>query len=1038
MSGLARPLQPSVAAAATGGASFAGSFLGRFLRFGVVGASGAVINAGLLLLLVEGAGWPVLLASLLAIEASTLSNWALNRKWTWADRQGGWASLGRYHGVTAVGMAIQWLVLAATVSSLGWHYLLGALLGIAAGTLWNFAGNHLFSFRTADGKPLPRWALYAASFTIQILVAAVFAHPWDTFVFQRSVEDLLVRGQTPYQVAELAPSYTYWGGSLPALPMWYAYPPIPLALMVASYFPSALGWIPGAWVGRILIRLPFIAATLGAAAVARRLLAGAPLPTATHGKPAKAVQPVDPTNVFDGATEADLAAKRAQRAARAERLMLFNPLFIVIAALWGQFEALILLLLLLSVLALRHAQYARGGVWWALAVCVKIFPLYLVPLLAIHLHRTGGRRAVTRFAAAALAVGAAINLPFLLWSPRGYLQQVLLMHGQRSPARLAPLAYIDNLLELLSEAWPNHLPDPQVWSRWLGVVSLVLVVAVLLALAAASRRRPASEGRLLEWMALSLLGGLMATKVLNEQYLVLPLGLLLVARAHPQRALSPGVGRFVTLASWAVTAAGLLAGFNLLNALPPASARALLGGLAPEAIGRFALALGMTASQLRSILAWATGLFLLVPAILALRRLAGPVADGLWSLERAALVRLRSWHHGTRPVALAGLILLLCVAPLGVALSGGNDQAAAAQPLASGRPWALAEFTTSWYNPGNDVDRAQGTWEGVDVRPEAGYYTFNAHKAQTDLALAQAAGFDGIILDVHPFYEGYAGTLRRVAEANGVPYALGIDLAAAHTGHIGFEATTARQLRNTLQSPTLDYWTGRQHIVAPDGHAKVVFLSGVDQVQPTFTPAELAFVLDSWAQQGHGPTTIAALAAAAPASQADLLRDDAVATQWRAAYSVAGRAWWAQALDVEPRLAYLTDAPLPDGVTHWLGPRDADQPRALAPAGELRFTTLRGVLAPDTVRAGWAQARWAEADGAIVPWNDFAHGQAIEPTQAHGDATLRETALWIAAFKAPLDPERQQGDGQRGWAEQATDILPRRSDGTAARDTVSA
>ena len=302
----------------------------------------------------------------------------------------------------------------------------------------------------------------------------------------------------------------------------------------------------------------------------------------------------------------------------------------------------------------------------------------------------------------------------------------------------------------------------------------------------------------------------------------------------------------------------------------------------------------------------------------------------------------------------------------------------------------------------------------------------------------RAAGFDGIIIDVHPFYEGYAGTLRRVAEANGVPYALGIDLAAAHAGPIGLEAATAHQVRNTLQSPTLDYWAGRQHIVAPDGHAKVVFLSGVDQVQPTFSPAELAFVLDAWGRQGAGAATLAALSATSPASHADLLRDDAAATQWRAAYAVAELAWWTQALDVEPRLAYLADAAPPDGVAHWLGPRCADQPRALAPAGELRFTTLHGVLAPDTVRAGWAQARWAEAEGAIVPWNDFAHGQAIEPTRQHGDATLRETALWVVAFKAPLDDAGPQGSAQRGWAEQATDILPRRSDGTAARGTVNA
>lgn len=975
---------------------------------------GAVVNAGLLLLLVEGAGWPVLLASLVAIEVSTLGNWALNRTWTWADRRGGWASLARYHGVTAGAMLLQWVTLALAVTTFDVHYLVGALLGIAAGTLWNFAGNHWFAFRAQDARPLPRWALYAASFGLQVLIAAVFAHPWDTFVFQRSVEDLLVRGQTPYEVAQLAPSYIYWGGSLPALPMWYAYPPIPLALMAATYFPSALGWIGADWVGRVLIRLPFIAATLGAAAVARRLLATAPLPSATQADP----------------------AQRAQRALRAERLMLLNPLFIVIAALWGQFEALILLLLLLSVLALRQARYARSGVWWALAVCVKIFPLYLVPLLAIHLHRTGGRRAVTRFAAAALAVGAALNLPFLLLSPRGYLQQVLFMHGERAPARLAPLAYVAKLLRRLSEAWPSVLPDAQVWSGWLGIVSLILVTCILLALAAAARRRPANEGRLLEWMALSLLGGLLATKVLNEQYLVLPLGLLLVARAHPQRTLGRGVGPFVTLASWAVTTAGLVGGFNLVNALPPELAKALLGGLAPEAIGRFAVTLHLTTGQLRLAVAWATGLFLLVPALLAVRRLAPGVTDGLWVLERSLLVRLRSWHHGSRPVVLGAAILLLCVAPLGVALATTPAQAAAERPLATGERWVLAEFTTSWYNPGSDVARARGTWEGVAIEPQDGYYTLSAHKAQSDLALARAAGFDGIVLDVHPFYQGYAGTLRRVAEANGVPYALGIDLTAAADGPVGFDPAAARQVRATLASPTLDYWSGRHHLVAPDGHANVVFLSGVDAVQPAFSPSELGFVLDTATRGGLAATDVAAMAAAPPGGVADLQRQDALATRWRTAYAAAETAWWRMALDVEVPLAYFTDAPLPVDHVVWLGPRDAARPEALDGTDSLRFATLGGVLTPESVPAGWAQAFWAQADGAIVPWNDFANGQAVEPTRAHGDATLRETARWIATFKAPSS-DMEVEPGQEGLVAGVTDRVLGGT-GTARQDALAA
>lgn len=950
--------------------------LGRFGRFAAVGASGVVVNALFLLLLVEGLGWPVLAASLLSIELSTLSNWALNRHWTWRDRDDpAWRSLAKYHGVAAVGMAIQWLVLAAVVSTTDTHYLVGTVLGVGAATAWNFAGNHLFSFRDRTAAPVPRWAVYATSAFLQLVVAAVFAHPWDTFVFQRSVEDLLLRGLTPYQVAEAAPSYTYWGGSLPALPMWYAYPPIPLALMAATYFPSALGVVPWAWAGRVLIRLPFIAATLGAAALARRLVATAP--NADASTPARADQ--------------------------VERLLLLNPLFIVIAALWGQFEALILLLLMAMVLALRASRPGRAGLWWALAVCVKIFPLYLVPLLAVHLHRTGGRKAVLRFGAVAAAVGAAINLPFLLLSPKGYLQQVVLMHGARPPARLAPLAYVGRLLRRLSDAWPQAMPAREVWAEWLGAVSLVLVVAVLLALAAASRRKPATEGRLVEWMALSFLGGLLATKVLNEQYLLLPLGLLLVARAHPQRTLAPGLGRFVAVGSWAVVCAGLVGGLNILFAVPAPMARAVFGSLAPEAVARFALTLGLTASQLKSVLSWATGLFLLGPALYALHRLRRPVTDGLLALERSLLALLRRGAQATRPALLGASILVLCMAPLGVALAGGMHGGQARQPLADGDRWALAEMTTSWYNPTNDVERAAGTWDDVAIQPDAGFYTLNAHKAQTDVALVRSAGFDGIVIDVHPYYEGAAATLRRVAEAEGMPYALGLDLGATRAA-IPLEAATARHVRTTLEAPTLDYWQGRHHILAPDGDAFVVFLGGVERVQPAFTLAERRFVLDAWKATAPDPADVALVEAGlAPRSHGELVADTELAALWRAAYAAALPAWWALALDTDVELAFLTDAPLPPGLG-WIGPRSADEPEALedaaAPA-QVRFTTLSGILAPDTVHAGWQKAAWTGADGVVVPWNDFAHGNAVEPTREHGRATLIETALQILAFRAP-------------------------------------
>ena len=59
----------------------------RFLRFGLVGASGVVVNMAALIFLTEKLKINYAVSSLAAIELSILSNFALNNAWTWADRR---------------------------------------------------------------------------------------------------------------------------------------------------------------------------------------------------------------------------------------------------------------------------------------------------------------------------------------------------------------------------------------------------------------------------------------------------------------------------------------------------------------------------------------------------------------------------------------------------------------------------------------------------------------------------------------------------------------------------------------------------------------------------------------------------------------------------------------------------------------------------------------------------------------------------------------------------------------------------------------
>jgi putative flippase GtrA len=969
--------------------------LARFGRFALVGASGVAVNALLLLVLVEGFGWPVLVASLLSIEVSTLSNWALNRAWTWRDRVDGgagsrWSSLGHYHAVAVGGMAIQWTVLGLAVHSLHVHYLVGSVLGVAAATGWNFLGNDRLAFG-AEGGRSRRVTYYAAAFLVQLAVAALLTHPWDSFVFQKSVGDFLTTGVTPYTVAMQAPAYIFPGPTLPLTAQWYAYPPLPLLLMSATYAPAAYGLVTAPWLARILLKLPFLLGTLGFAWAARRLIATAP--------------GVDP----------EAALRQGERA---ERWLLLNPLFLLVAGVWGQFEALLLMLLVLSVLALRGGHRLLGGLAYGGALLLKIFPLYLGPLLLVHLVRTSGWRSAFAYFGAAACAFAALTVPFLLVEPHGTVQQILLMHAERPPARFAPIAAL-----YVASQWVLPSGAEAAVASAFGRLSFALTALVLTALAAAYRHRPPTERNLLLFLGLSMTGGLLCTKVFNEQYTLLPLGLLAVARFHPEphgRAV-PLLGKVLAAGTWAMLAASLLDNFHVLAYLPPDVAQAILHTTAPVATRRVAAAFGLPVSYFLYVLAFATRCILLVPFLLALRLLAAPVKEGLVALERTVerVPRLLRGHVPARAVVTAAALAALVALPLSAAF-GTQAAPGDGRPASPDLPQraVLGEVWTDWYNPTNDPSVRSGTWAGVAAHPLDGYYNVNARKAYGDLTALRLAGVDAVLVHLDPDYPSGAGAVRSVAESIGMPYALSLDVAPGD-GPVALTEAAARDLRVALGGPGADWWGGAWHLSS--GGRDVIALAGVARVQPGFVPAEHRFVLESYAAR-HGlagdDARLAAAAAAPPLAPADLERDGAVAQLWRDAYAGAARAWWTLALGGAPSgAALMTDASLPALPVAWLGDRAVDQPAALdgLAAGVQRWATLQGPLAAGSLRPAWLQALWAEPTAVVVPWNDFAHARAVEPTREDGGALLAETARWTEAFHhpdrpAPAPPEDPSGN----------------------------
>ncbi len=126
------------------------NLLERFVRFGLVGGSGIVVDMGALYLLHDPKrlALPLVLGKVLAAQVAILNNFTWNELWTFADRsrlrRGGRDRLLRFlrfEAICLTGVAITVGVLTLCVQRFGLHYLVGNAIAIAVGTAWNFGVN---------------------------------------------------------------------------------------------------------------------------------------------------------------------------------------------------------------------------------------------------------------------------------------------------------------------------------------------------------------------------------------------------------------------------------------------------------------------------------------------------------------------------------------------------------------------------------------------------------------------------------------------------------------------------------------------------------------------------------------------------------------------------------------------------------------------------------------------------------------------------------------------------------------------------------
>jgi dolichol-phosphate mannosyltransferase len=138
----------------------------RYVRFGLVGASGTVVNLAVLYVAheylfnaIEPAGSKPYFSLALAIAIATVNNFTWNRLWTWSDRlhattvtEGArlrkrslLAQLGQYATASWLGILLQYALTLWLTHFM--HYMLANVIAIVIASVSNFIANDRWTFR---------------------------------------------------------------------------------------------------------------------------------------------------------------------------------------------------------------------------------------------------------------------------------------------------------------------------------------------------------------------------------------------------------------------------------------------------------------------------------------------------------------------------------------------------------------------------------------------------------------------------------------------------------------------------------------------------------------------------------------------------------------------------------------------------------------------------------------------------------------------------------------------------------------------------
>lgn len=123
-------------------------FFWKFLKFGIVGFSGVFVDFGVTWVCRELLGINQYIANSTGFMAAVISNYVLNRIWTFKSTDPRIArQFGKFLAISLVGLALNNSIIYVLHERSGMHFYLSKLIATAIVTIWNFGANVLFTFK---------------------------------------------------------------------------------------------------------------------------------------------------------------------------------------------------------------------------------------------------------------------------------------------------------------------------------------------------------------------------------------------------------------------------------------------------------------------------------------------------------------------------------------------------------------------------------------------------------------------------------------------------------------------------------------------------------------------------------------------------------------------------------------------------------------------------------------------------------------------------------------------------------------------------